>query len=573
MSNWIGRKKAVFAPILLSLILSLVPVPAFAATVTATGVDAAICNQVVGNATSVLAYRITGGDCVIEFKNVGTTTWTVPVGVTSAWILVVGGGGGGASRHAGGGGAGGVVEATSYPVSGTAGVVVGGGGSAGASATKGTSGNDSRFFANAEATAGSTGLLAQGGGFGDFYTQVNANSIGRAGSGGSGGGTAVPSPFTRDITTPYGNTFSNGLTTQSSVTQKNFSGSALSSNFAQYGNDGAQGGNQDYWAGGGGGGAGAVGNRGGSATGVNRTGGSGGAGLAFIITGTSTNFGGGGGGGGGVDNFGNLAAAGTGGIGGGGAGSIGNSAATAGTANTGGGGGGGGLAFNGTNGAGGAGGSGIVIVRYTPDTTAPTFTSSSSFSAAENIATSANAATIQVSESATVTISAGSDAALFNIITSDSVTAFIRFKASPNFEAPADVGGNNVYEITLTATDTAANAGTQSITITVTDVVDTSAFNSLALGGAATFRQVVTITANVSVASKVTFRARNVIISGCKNKLTTGSSPNIVASCSWRPSIRGSVTLTATATPTGAGISSSTATPLSVMVGNRSGNR
>ena len=215
----------------------------------------------------------------------------------------------------------------------------------------------------------------------------------------------------------------------------------------------------------------------------------------------------------------------------------------------------------------------VIITASTPDTTAPTFTSSSSFSAAENIATSANAATIKVSESATVTISAGSDAALFNIITSDSVTAFVRFKASPNFEAPSDVGANNVYEITLTATDTAANAGTQSITITVTDVVDTSAFNSLTLGGSATFRQVVTITANVSVASKVTFRARNVIISGCKNKLTSGSSPNIIATCSWKPSMRGAVVITASAVPTGAGISSATATPVSVVVGNRTGSR
>jgi hypothetical protein len=64
-----------------------------------------------------------------------------------------------------------------------------------------------------------------------------------------------------------------------------------------------------------------------------------------------------------------------------------------------------------------------------------------------------------------------------------------------------------------------------------------------------------------------------VIIAGCKNRLTTGSSPNIVASCTWRPSTRGAVTLTAKATPTGAGISSATATPLSVMVGNRSGSR
>jgi hypothetical protein len=64
-----------------------------------------------------------------------------------------------------------------------------------------------------------------------------------------------------------------------------------------------------------------------------------------------------------------------------------------------------------------------------------------------------------------------------------------------------------------------------------------------------------------------------VIIAGCKNKLTSGSSPNIVASCTWRPSNRGAVTLTATAAPTGAGISSSSAPPLSLFVGNRSGGR
>ena len=214
-----------------------------------------------------------------------------------------------------------------------------------------------------------------------------------------------------------------------------------------------------------------------------------------------------------------------------------------------------------------------IVALAASDTTPPTFASSSTFSAEENIATSATAATISVSESATVTISSGADAARFTITRSETNTAIIKFNVSPDFEAPADVGGNNVYELTLTATDTAANAGTQSITITVNDVVDTSAFNSLVLSGAATFRQVVSITANVSVTSRVTFRAKNVIISGCKNRLTSGSSPNIIATCTWRPSMRGAVVITATAVPTTAGISSATATPVGVLVGNRSGAR
>jgi hypothetical protein len=208
-----------------------------------------------------------------------------------------------------------------------------------------------------------------------------------------------------------------------------------------------------------------------------------------------------------------------------------------------------------------------------PDTTAPSFTSSSSFSAAENIATSTTAATIKVSESATVTISSGADASLFTISNSDTVTALIKFKVSPNYESPSDSGGNNVYDLVLTATDPSNNAGTQTITITVTDVVDTSSFNSFSLSSTPAYRTVVTITANVSVAAKVTFRAKNVIISGCKNKIATGSGSSFSVTCTWRPSTRGAVTLTATAAPTGAGISSATATPLSVMVGNRSGGR
>ena len=218
----------------------------------------------------------------------------------------------------------------------------------------------------------------------------------------------------------------------------------------------------------------------------------------------------------------------------------------------------------------------FFIGTVAPDTTAPTFSSSSTFSAAENIATSANAATVKISESATVTISAGSDASLFNIITSDSVTVFIRFTASPNFEAPADVGGNNIYEITLTAIDTAGNTGTQSITITVTDVVDTSSFNSLLLAGSATsatYRTSIVVTANVTVASRVTFRVNGKKLPGCINKLASGSGSSFSVTCNWRPSNRGQVSLTAAATPTGAGISSTTSNPVNVMVTNRVGSR
>ena len=118
----------------------------------------------------------------------------------------------------------------------------------------------------------------------------------------------------------------------------------------------------------------------------------------------------------------------------------------------------------------GSGGSGIVVAIYAYDSTAPTFTNSTTFSISENSATSSNAATITVNESSTVSINSGNDSALFTVVVSDSVTVRIRFLSSPNFESPTDVGSNNGYELSIRATDTAGNVANQSITISVTNV-------------------------------------------------------------------------------------------------------
>jgi hypothetical protein len=248
------------------------------------------------------------------------------------------------------------------------------------------------------------------------------------------------------------------------------------------------------------------------------------------------------------------------------------STATAGTANTGSGGGGGGYNASGS-GAGAQGGSGIVIVRYTPDTTPPIFPSADTFNSAEN-ATSVG--TVTTNESATVTIFGGEDQAKFSISRlTDSSTA-LSFVAAPNFEAPTDVGANNTYIVVFRAIDSSSNAGYETVTVTVTDVVDTSAFNSFNMAGSvttATYRKVIQISANVTVSSLVTFKANNVRIPGCLNIRTSGTSPSIVATCNWKASRRGFTTLTAAATPTGAGISGATATPLRVFVTNRTDPR
>ncbi len=65
----------------------------------------------------------------------------------------------------------------------------------------------------------------------------------------------------------------------------------------------------------------------------------------------------------------------------------------------------------------------------------------------------------------------GADAALFSI---NSNTGQVAFLSSPNYEVSGDVGANNNYEITVTATNS-AGADSQNITVTVTDVFESNA--------------------------------------------------------------------------------------------------
>ena len=96
---------------------------------------------------------------------------------------------------------------------------------------------------------------------------------------------------------------------------------------------------------------------------------------------------------------------------------------------------------------------------------APVFTSTASASIIEN-STAAYVATVSDADNdpLTVTISGGTDAALFSI----DATGKVSFTAPPNFDMPADADGNNVYELTLRVTDGKA-AATLDVHVTVTN--------------------------------------------------------------------------------------------------------
>ena len=112
----------------------------------------------------------------------------------------------------------------------------------------------------------------------------------------------------------------------------------------------------------------------------------------------------------------------------------------------------------------------VALQVLPPVTSAPIFTSAATATLAENTPTSTTAydATADGDVGVTYTLS-GTDAALFNIA---AATGLVTFKASPNFEAPADAGANNIYDFTVTATDASNNATAKAVQLTVTDVAE-----------------------------------------------------------------------------------------------------
>lgn len=270
---------------------------------------------------------------------VGACNWIVPRGVDSVTVLVVGGGGGGGggsigtgggagAAGGGGGGAGGTVAYTTKSVSNlaTVNVTVGSGGAGGApdnvltpsgyNAIPGSAGSNSYF-----AVSSSDSVTATGGGGGGVGT-IN-NEISAGGDGGS--------------------------------------------------NSDYSGGSNNWEGGGGGAGANGNGSNGTDIGGAGGSGANGGIGRSISIALSASAYGGGGGGGGTPGDT-DEGTAGSGGTGGGGQGGIQKLAAQSATAGAnglgGGGGGGAGYVSASTREAtaGESGGSGVVVIRYTVNT-------------------------------------------------------------------------------------------------------------------------------------------------------------------------------------------------------------
>lgn len=106
----------------------------------------------------------------------------------------------------------------------------------------------------------------------------------------------------------------------------------------------------------------------------------------------------------------------------------------------------------------------------------PLFTSASAFSVSEN-ATAAAALTASDDNGDTLTyaITGGADADLFSI---DATTGVVTFKVAPDFEAPADAGADNVYDIDVAVDDGNGLVGEASLAITVGNVNENPALTA-----------------------------------------------------------------------------------------------
>ncbi|WP_416544907.1 cadherin repeat domain-containing protein [Limnohabitans sp. DCL3] len=102
----------------------------------------------------------------------------------------------------------------------------------------------------------------------------------------------------------------------------------------------------------------------------------------------------------------------------------------------------------------------------------PVFTSSNRVNVDENSSTSLDvytaAATAGAGKTITYSIS-GPDAARF---TFNPISKRVTFNAVPDADAPRDAGGDNVYNFTVTATDSGGLQSTQSVLVTVLDLPD-----------------------------------------------------------------------------------------------------
>ena len=127
-----------------------------------------------------------------------------------------------------------------------------------------------------------------------------------------------------------------------------------------------------------------------------------------------------------------------------------------------------------TDDAGNASAQTVTLVINDVNDNAPVFTSITSISVAEGFTVTGYTAAATDTDAGTTieyTITGGVDHTLFNI---DQTSGELTFKVAPDYETPSDSDEDNAYVVDVQASD-GLHGTTQTVTITVTDIVDETA--------------------------------------------------------------------------------------------------
>jgi len=421
-------------------------------------ITTAACRDTFGTPGNV-TITVTGSDCVLTFN--GNSTWTPAAGYSTVRFLLVGGGAAGRQDGGGGGGGGGGLSHLSLAITSgqMANVVVGAGGNADSQSNGGQSRLDTNNDGNFEwsANGGSVGGgwdTRAGGAAGSASPQSGATVL-TGGNGGSG-------PSSQIVGAGANGTGSNGFTSDISGTSF-FYGGGGGGGISSHSNGNGSGdlGSASGGSGGGGGGAAQrargttvtwnyLGVNGGSESQIARC-----ASASFV--GTTVGF------------------QGRSGFGGGGGGGSAHGDGCTGSPNT---------SDDGERNRGGFGGNGVVIIRYTPDVTAPVITGpGSATGATSSISIPENSTTVH-SFTANEVVNwsrSGADSARFTL------TGNVLTISARDFETPQSTLNSNTYVVVITATDASTNATSQTLSVTITNVNEAPVIGSLSGAISGTF--------------------------------------------------------------------------------------
>lgn len=200
------------------------------------------------------------------------------------------------------------------------------------------------------------------------------------------------------------------------------------------------------------------------------------------------------------------------------------------------------------------------------DVIAPVVSTSTSITIDEN---TTNVATLVANETVSWSLLNNNEYAFFALNSSTGVLTI----SARDFENPQDAAPYNTYVVRVRAGDLGGNIKDTIFVITINNVVETATINQPTLSGGAVKGRPVTISVVANNAGKVQFYANGKKIPKCTSVTTSGSAPNVSATCSWIPAVMTRTFITARITPADGNTLASISVPLSVQVTKRSNTR